>query len=76
MLEFTLRRLLGTVPVIFGILAIAFIVLYLVPGDPAQTLAGPRASPEARSTASASSWDSGVATCARGGAVWNLKPRH
>ncbi len=47
MLEFTLRRLLGTVPVIFGILAIAFVVLYLVPGDPAQTLAGPRASPEA-----------------------------
>ncbi len=47
MAEFALRRLLGTVPVILGILAIAFVVLYLVPGDPAQTVAGPRASPEA-----------------------------
>ncbi|MBP7633911.1 ABC transporter permease [Candidatus Ozemobacteraceae bacterium] len=46
MLEYTLRRLVGTAPVIFGILLIAFVVLYLVPGDPAATLAGPRASPE------------------------------
>ncbi len=46
MLEYTLRRLVGTVPVILGILLIAFVVLYLVPGDPAATLAGPRASQE------------------------------
>jgi len=46
MFEYTLRRLVGTIPVILGILLIAFVVLYLVPGDPAATLAGPRASPE------------------------------
>jgi ABC-type dipeptide/oligopeptide/nickel transport system permease component len=45
-LEYTLRRVTGTIPVIFGILFIAFVVLYLIPGDPAQTVAGPRASPE------------------------------
>jgi ABC-type dipeptide/oligopeptide/nickel transport system permease component len=47
MLEYTLRRLGGTIPVVLGILAIAFVVLYLIPGDPAATLAGPRATPEA-----------------------------
>lgn len=46
MLEYTLRRVIGTVPVIFGILAIAFIVLFLIPGNPAETLAGPRADAE------------------------------
>ncbi|HNV69001.1 MAG TPA: ABC transporter permease [Candidatus Ozemobacteraceae bacterium] len=46
MLEYTIRRLFGTVPVLLGILFIAFVVLYLIPGDPAKTLAGPRASEE------------------------------
>jgi ABC-type dipeptide/oligopeptide/nickel transport system permease component len=46
MLEFTLRRILATVPVLLGILLVAFIVLYLIPGDPAQTVAGPRADDE------------------------------
>ncbi|NLF96663.1 MAG: ABC transporter permease [Candidatus Riflebacteria bacterium] len=46
MLEFTLRRLAATIPVLLGILLIAFIVLYLIPGDPAQTVAGPRADAE------------------------------
>ncbi|PKL46868.1 MAG: hypothetical protein CVV42_14905 [Candidatus Riflebacteria bacterium HGW-Riflebacteria-2] len=43
MLEFTLRRLAATIPVLLGILLISFVVLYLIPGDPAQTVAGPRA---------------------------------
>jgi ABC-type dipeptide/oligopeptide/nickel transport system permease component len=43
MLEFTLRRILATIPVLAGILLVAFAVLYLIPGDPAQTIAGPRA---------------------------------
>ncbi|MBU1107555.1 MAG: ABC transporter permease [Candidatus Riflebacteria bacterium] len=43
MLEFTIRRLSATIPVLIGILLIAFIVLYMIPGDPAQTIAGPRA---------------------------------
>ena len=46
MLEFTLRRVAATVPVLLGILLVAFTILYLVPGDPAQTLAGPRADAE------------------------------
>jgi ABC-type dipeptide/oligopeptide/nickel transport system permease component len=43
MLEFTLRRVMGTIPVLIGILLVTFIVLYLIPGNPAQTIAGPRA---------------------------------
>ncbi len=43
MLEFALRRIAATVPVLLGILLVAFTVLYLIPGDPAQTVAGPRA---------------------------------
>lgn len=46
MLEFTLRRIFATVPVLLGILLVTFTVLYLIPGDPAQTVAGPRASAE------------------------------
>ena len=46
MLEFTLRRLSATIPVLLGILLIAFVVLYMIPGDPAQTIAGPRADAE------------------------------
>ncbi|MFZ2958495.1 MAG: ABC transporter permease [Candidatus Ozemobacteraceae bacterium] len=47
MLEYTLRRIVGTIPVVLGILAISFFVLYLVPGNPAETLAGPRADADA-----------------------------
>ncbi len=46
MTEYTIRRVLGTIPVILGILLVTFVLLYLIPGDPAETLAGPRASPE------------------------------
>ncbi|MDD3001278.1 MAG: ABC transporter permease [Candidatus Riflebacteria bacterium] len=43
MIEFTLRRITATIPVLLGILLVAFTVLYLIPGDPALTVAGPRA---------------------------------
>ena len=43
MLEFTLRRIAGTIPVMLGIIFVIFSVLYLIPGDPALTIAGPRA---------------------------------
>ena len=43
MLEFTLRRTVATIPVLLGIVFIIFSVLYLIPGDPALTIAGPRA---------------------------------
>ena len=44
MLEFTLRRIAATIPVLLGIIFVIFSVLYLIPGDPAITIAGPRAS--------------------------------
>jgi len=34
---------MATIPVLLGILLVAFTVLYLIPGDPALTVAGPRA---------------------------------
>lgn len=46
MLEFTLRRIAAIIPVLLGIIFIIFSVLYLIPGDPALTIAGPRASQE------------------------------
>ncbi|MBQ3643664.1 MAG: ABC transporter permease [Candidatus Riflebacteria bacterium] len=44
MLEFTIRRIAATIPVLIGIVFVIFSVLYLIPGDPALTIAGPRAS--------------------------------
>ena len=44
MLEFTIRRITATIPVLIGIVFVIFSVLYLIPGDPALTIAGPRAS--------------------------------
>jgi ABC-type dipeptide/oligopeptide/nickel transport system permease component len=35
---FVLRRLLASIPVIFGITIIAFLLIHIVPGDPAQTM--------------------------------------
>lgn len=43
---FLLRRLLLTVLVLFGVSLITFALLYIVPGDPAREMAGPRASLE------------------------------
>jgi len=44
---FVLRRLAASVPVIFGITVVAFLLIHLVPGDPAQAiLFGSNATPE------------------------------
>lgn len=40
------RRLVSLVPVIFGITLVVFFMIHLVPGDPAVTLLGTRATPE------------------------------
>lgn len=40
---YALRRILLTVPAVFGILAISFVLVYLVPANPAQLLAGENA---------------------------------
>lgn len=46
MSQYILRRLLGLVPVLFGITLAVFLLLRLIPGDPAIVLAGERATPE------------------------------
>jgi len=45
MLRFLARRLVWAVVTLVGVTAATFVVLYLVPGDPAALLAGPAASP-------------------------------
>ncbi len=42
MISFVLRRGAATIPVLFGVTLIAFVLTYLLPGDPARALAGER----------------------------------
>ncbi len=44
---YVLRRLLQAVPVVIGIVVVVFFMLRLIPGDPAATLLGTHATPEA-----------------------------
>jgi ABC-type dipeptide/oligopeptide/nickel transport system permease component len=46
MFQYVLKRLLSTLPVLFGISLIVFILLRSLPGDPAQVLAGELATQE------------------------------
>lgn len=46
MLQYVLKRLFSTIPVLFGISLLLFFMLRMLPGDPAQVLAGQMASPE------------------------------
>ena len=46
MIEQVANRLLSSIPVLFGVLLLGFMLLILVPGDPAIVLAGPMAPPE------------------------------
>lgn len=43
MANYIIKRVFATIPVLIGILLVAFIILYLIPGDPALAVAGPRA---------------------------------
>lgn len=43
MLKYTIRRLLSSIPVIFGVLAVTFILARLVPGDPCTAMLGEKA---------------------------------
>ena len=45
MINFLLKRLLAIIPVLLGISLLLFIMLRMLPGDPAQVLAGQMASP-------------------------------
>ncbi|GAA0341532.1 ABC transporter permease subunit [Bacillus carboniphilus] len=47
MLAYTIRRLLLLVPVLFGLLFIVFMMIRLIPGDPAQIILGQLATEEA-----------------------------
>lgn len=46
MSKFIIRRLLQTIPVLLGVSIIVFSMMYLIPGDPAQIMAGEGASPK------------------------------
>ncbi len=46
MFAYTIRRVLGLLPVLFGISFIVFLMLRLVPGDPAIIILGERATPQ------------------------------
>lgn len=45
-LSYVIRRLIFQVFVLFGVLIIVFLISHLIPGDPAQLIAGPRATQE------------------------------
>jgi ABC-type dipeptide/oligopeptide/nickel transport systems, permease components len=44
--SYVVRRILLAVPTILGVTILVFFMIHLVPGDPAVTLLGPRATPE------------------------------
>jgi peptide/nickel transport system permease protein len=46
MLSYIFRRLVLTLPVLFGVATLVFSLIHLVPGDPAQAMLGDGASPE------------------------------
>ncbi len=46
MLTFIIRRLLGTIPVILGVVLVVFVLTTIVPGDPALIMQGQRGDPE------------------------------
>jgi peptide/nickel transport system permease protein len=46
-LVYTLKRLVSLIPVLFGISLIVFFLIRLIPGDPATTLLGSHATPDA-----------------------------
>jgi peptide/nickel transport system permease protein len=45
--RYLLGRLLQAIPVLIGITVLVFLLIHLVPGDPARNILGPRATPEA-----------------------------
>src|SRR5437588_12574981 len=45
-MNFLVRRLLLAVPTLFGVLVVAFVLLYIAPGDPVQAMIGEHADEE------------------------------
>lgn len=48
MLRYFLKRLFFSLPIILGVTLIAFLILYLTPGDPVDAMLGARSTPETR----------------------------
>ena len=46
MLDYAIRRLAGTIPVLLAVTILVFLFVHLLPGDPARLVAGPDASPQ------------------------------
>lgn len=46
MLSYAIRRLLLTIPVLIGMTLVVFAIIHAIPGDPALTILGERATPE------------------------------
>jgi len=46
MIETIVNRLILSIPVLFGVLVLGFVLVQVAPGDPARVLAGPAAPPE------------------------------
>ncbi len=46
MIDYLIRRLAGTIPVLLAVSALVFLFVHLLPGDPARLVAGPDASPQ------------------------------
>lgn len=46
MFQFIVRRLLQTIPVVIGVTLLVFSLMHLIPGDPAQIIAGETAPPQ------------------------------
>lgn len=44
MLNYIIKRLLALIPILIGVAVIVFLIVHLIPGDPAQTMLGERAS--------------------------------
>jgi peptide/nickel transport system permease protein len=44
--QYAIRRMLTVLPVLFGVSVLVFGFIHLIPGDPAQTMLGERATPE------------------------------
>ncbi|MDX1662462.1 MAG: ABC transporter permease [Candidatus Promineifilaceae bacterium] len=47
MIHYTIRRILASIPVIFGVLMVTFVLARLIPGDPCRSILGEKATVEA-----------------------------
>lgn len=47
MWKYILKRLLALIPVVIGVTLLVYVIMYMAPGDPAKSILGEQASPEA-----------------------------